>query len=121
MNVSVIINSHEIREYIAEGGLSIGTENRIERSVVTMDGTKYKLTVPKRKIDVTIIDNLLASNLTTLKGYLATNPAIVSYSNYETGATGSGTFYVNDFKYNIKKGYGSDALITGASFSLEEQ
>lgn len=121
MDISLTINSNEIREYIAEDGISVSTEERVAKTVTTLDGTEYTHYVTKYKLDISLLDNLIGSKFTILKSYLATNPAAVTFSNFETGLTFSGTFYIKDLKYQLKKSYGGDAILSGVSFSLIER
>jgi len=121
MDISLTINSNEIREYIKEDGISVSTEDRVTKTVTTLDGTEYSHSIKKYRLDISLLDNLIASKFTIFKTYMATNPATVTFSNYETGLTLSGTFYIKDLKYQLKKSYGGDAILSGVSFSLVER
>lgn len=122
MRVSLIINGHEVGDYIAEGGISFDQEERYSKELTTMNGTKYQKKIYKRTISVTLLDNLYDGSFQTLCGWFSTNPAAVTYSNLETGLAVTGTFYISEPKYNAKKALTDTiTLVSGGSFDLTEQ
>lgn len=121
MEISLKLNSHEIREFIKEDGVHVSTDKRVSKTVTALDGTDFRRYKAKYRIEVEVLDDLISDNLSILKSYMTPNPAAVSFSNYETGETFSGTFYVSDLTHNIKKSYGGRALLKGISFLLEEK
>lgn len=122
MRVSLIINGHETGDYITEGGISFGKEERVTKELVTQNGTKYQKKITKRTMSISLLDDMYDSAFQTLCSWFATNPATVSYSNLETGTTLTGTFYISEPSYTAKKAVANSiTLITGGSFDLTEQ
>lgn len=121
MRVNLTINGTSFCEYIKEEGLSIKTEDRVEKSYTTLNGTLYEKIVSKLNMDVKILD-LYDHDFRELAAALrAATPAIVSYSDLETGEVKSGEFYVHDLTYDLKKSIGQLTYVTGISFVLVEK
>lgn len=121
MQVSLVINGHEVRGYIAEDGVNVSEVERLKKTITTLDGRIHQSRIVKHKISVTLLD-MSDSQWETLVGYFDTNPVVVNYSNFETGLTLTGPFYVTGLgKYKIKKGIGTMAYLNSLGFDLEEQ
>jgi len=119
MKASLRINNHETGDYIAEGGISFGKEERVIKELVAQDGTKYQKKITKRTISVNLLDNMYDSSFQTFCSYLSPNPANVSYINLETGTRVSGTFYISDPSYSAKKTLANNiTLLTGISLAI---
>lgn len=130
MTCSLIINGKDFTKYLKEDGISFGKTMRVTKTLTVMDGTLYKKEIEKRVIEVSLFDDLYDSitingetdGFTALCSYLKTNPATVSYTDFENGTTITNKlFYINDLKYSITKTMGGVTVINGATFSLEEK
>lgn len=121
MRFQLIVNSFDVTSYIKEGGIDISYVDRVTRSVETMDGKKHYASIQKLKISVSLLDRLYDTSYQLLASTLTTNPASVSYTNFDTGSVYTGTFYIFDKSHKPFKSFAGVTLINDGSFTLEEQ
>ncbi len=118
MEVRLIINDVDFSPYIASGGIKEGEILRVNRSVVTLDGTEYRTSVRKSRLSVSLVelrDNTRSRLLSAL-----TSPATVYY-NGGTGGESVRTFYISDFSSEAKTVRGGHTYWSGMAFTLEEK
>lgn len=121
MKASLVINGFSIGPYIKQDGMKISKSVRNAKTVTTWDGTLYEFSVEKNKIDVSLM-SMPDSEWQTICGYLRLRtPALVSYSDLETGITYQSYFYVKDIAETAHKAYGSTTEIGEPTFYLEEK
>lgn len=122
MRYSLVVNGHEIGNYIAGNGVHISKDERVSKSVVTMAGIKFSHSIEKINMDVTLM-NMPDSYFTTISTWLKlASPATVSYTDFEQGQTlNNRLFYVHNLTHEANEVIGDVTYLTGISFSMEER
>lgn len=120
MKASLTINSFELGDYIVEDGIKITNEVRSSKSIITADGQKWYQAITKKTIEVTLSD-LFDDVYTSLCAHFSPNPAAVTFSDFETGQTYSGTFYVSELSQGVKKSISTITYLDDLSLRLEEK
>ena len=121
MRASLVINGTEFGHYIPEDGLSFSTDRRNERTVVTLDGTKWMTYKEKINISATLLDmpdDIYKTLMTAIK---MANPASISVSNFDTGETATGYYYITDHPYTVNQSIGTLTYLNSLSLTLEEK
>lgn len=117
MQTVLTINELDFLPFLVEDGIQYSQANRIERSVVVMDGTLYKTTKKAFSLSVTC----LAVNdeaLGLMLGALSVSPASVDFVNRETRVVHNGLFYVDDISFTEHSTSETETVITEMSFTL---
>lgn len=120
MRQRLTINSVDFTAFVAEEGITFGTIPRVQRSVVTLDGTELRKEIVKRSLDVELIETITDAHLHPLVTALGTSPATVIYTDRD-GTEKTGTFYVAGLSADAKKVIGATTFYTGVKFALEEK
>ena len=121
MRASLVINGTEFGDYIEEDGLDFSIDKRNERTIITLDGTKWmtykeKINVSAKLLDMP--DDVYKTLMTTIK---IANPANVSISNFDTGETATGYYYITDHPYTVNQSIGTLTYLNSLSLTLEEK
>ena len=121
MRVQLIVNGFDMGPYIQSDGLTESPIERIKKSVVVMDGTEYRTTIEKIKIDVKLLD-MPDNELRPIENAIALHyPAIVTYTSKKGRTYSSVPFYPTTPTANAKKVLGDTTYWSGISFTLEEK
>lgn len=120
MRFQLIINDLDITSYIKEGGVDISYVTRNERNVVTMDGVRHYAAREKLKLSISLLDRLYDSAYNDVATELQSGPVSISYTEFDSGATITGSFYVFDRKHKPFKSFAGHTLINDSGFTLEE-
>lgn len=121
MRVVLIINAVDFTPWIAENGIRYSSVNRLERSVITLDGTKHKKTIEKNKLDVTMFD-IPDEELAQIEdALLCANPALVDYTD-KRGILYTGVpFYTTPPDAMAERVIGNTTYFGNVTFSMEEK
>lgn len=117
MLFNMTINGVDFTPYLRENGVNQYDISRIQKTVITMDGTLYRSDVKKRGIRVQLRE-VRDTILTDLFAAL-TSPATVGYTDLELGDVEK-TFYVSGKSVNARTVKGGNTYWSGATFTLEE-
>lgn len=113
-----IINGFDISPYLAEGGVSYGTDVRQGRDIVALSGTLHRKEIRKRVISlelVTMGDKAFAS----LQEALSRQGTMEYPEN--NGTQAAKTFYFSEPQYAVKTVRGGNTYYSGISFEAEER
>lgn len=109
--------STDFSPYVAPGGVVQDYVERLGRSIITLDGTKHKKAIRKRKLSITLRD-MYHEDLITLFGNIA-NPAQWAYLDADAGAQ-TKPFYISGPTVCQRIAREGRTLCSGISFDLEE-
>lgn len=122
MRYSLVINGHEIGNFIAGDGVSVSYDERNSKEVITMDGTKFKKSKTKRNFDITLLDMPDSYFYNICSWIKLADPATVSYTDFDQGTTLTNRlFYVKLPSHQASEVIDSITYLTGISFSMEER
>lgn len=117
MKTVLTINDLDFLPFLAEDGIQYNQENRLERSVITLNGRLHK----KERRAFTITVNCLAVTDTALSmmlGALSVSPAQVSFVERETQSIWSGLCYVGGISYTESQMMDHGTVIKELTFTL---
>lgn len=120
MKASVIINGVDFAQWAKADGITVSPVLRREKTVTAIDGTEYRSSIKKHKIDLAFVD----MNETTLRNLvhaLATNPASVTENVVNPGTTKTSSYYIDDEKFSAHKVVANTTDFSGLSLTLTEK
>lgn len=112
------INGQDLTGLIAIDGLKQSTLLRQAKTVVTLDGTEYRGNIPKRQLDVQLVE-MRADRLTEIVSKI-TQPSSVTYVDRHLGQV-TKDFWVDGLASADKIVQAGLSYIDGVSFSLVER
>lgn len=121
MRVVLTINDVDFTKWIAENGIRYSSIERLERSVITLDGTKHKKVIEKNKLDITMFD-IPDEELAEIEDALAhVNPAMVDFTD-KRGILHTGVlFYTSAPEATAQQVIGNTTYFGNVTFSIEEK
>lgn len=117
MKTVLTINNLDFLPFLAEDGIQYNQENRLERSVITLNGRLHKK--ERRAFPITV--NCLAVTdeaLSMMLGALSVSPAQVLFVERETQTVYNALFYVDGISYTESQMMDYGTVIKELTFTL---
>lgn len=115
-----LINGKSFIEVLKKDGLEFSRAEVNKKSVITMSGTEWATEKKRHTIKVSLLD-MSGDQYSEYAGYMATNPASVTYKDEETGKILTSTFYISEVKHKKRMVIPGVTYLTEISFVLTER
>lgn len=117
MKTVLTINNLDFLPFLAEDGIQYSQENRLERSVITLNGRLHKKERRAFPMNVTCLA-VTDEALSMMLGALSVSPAQVSFVERETQAVYNALFYVDGISYTESQMMEHGTVIKELTFTL---
>ena len=117
MKTVLTINDLDFLPFLAEDGIQYNQENRLERSVITLNGRLHKKEKRSFSMSVTCLA-VTDEALSMMLGALSVSPAQVLFVERETQSIWSGLYYVDGISYTESQMMDHGTVIKELTFTL---